>query len=314
MKGKVWVAFSNSTPVRALRNSPAAARVAESTLFRRLDVTRRRVAARRAVRRDPLVLDELGTVCLFVGHVKSGGTLLGAMIDAHPDAVIADEVDVLAQLAAGFRRDELLHTLIRNARHEALKGRVTARRLGGYSLAVPGQWQGRFRQIRVIGESRAGPTTRRLEDPRLLDELRRFASPARLRFIHVVRSPLDPIGAMVRRGNRTFEDAYADYAAQSGRLEQIRSWLDDDEIHTVHYADLVESPSHILGEALDFLGLERVDEHLAACGRLIDPAWSGERRHLDWQSDRLERIQTLAASHEFLARYADRAELGPVSP
>lgn len=312
MKGaeRGWVSLLNSSRMRALRGSAPVQRLLGSKMADRLDLYRRRWLARRAARRDPALLDHLGTICLFVGHVKSGGSLLGAMIDAHTDAVLADEVDVLDHLDQGFSRDQLLRILVRNARREALKGRVTARRLGGYSLAIPDLWQGRHRVVRVIGESRAGPTTRRLgDDSDHLERLRRFAHPAELRFIHVVRNPLDPIGAMVRRGGRSVEEACRDYAAQVARLERIRSWLEDGEILTVHYEELVESPESTLSRVIGFLGLDTTVAYLSACSDLVDPGRPGERRYVDWSPADLERVRGMVDSCAFLGRYREGIEL-----
>lgn len=306
---QLWVKLLDSSRMRRVRGSAAARRLLGSEPVRDLERRRRRWLARRAARREPGVFSGLETVCLFVGHAKSGGTLLGAMLDAHPEAVIADEVDVLDQLEGGVRREELFHVLARNSRREAMKGRVTARRLGGYSLAVPGQWQGRYRSVRVVGESRAGPTTRRLgDDVDQLARLRALAEPAALRFIHVVRNPLDPVGAMVRRGGRSVEDAFQDYAGQVIRLERLRSWLGSDELLTVRYEELTAHPEPTLSTVLGFLRLEAEPAYLRACSSLIDPHRPGERRYVTWTPERLARVRCMVGAHGFLDAYRDEIE------
>lgn len=307
---RIWAGFVSSPLIRALRRSMLARRAFGSASMERFEQRRRRWVARRAFRREPALFADLDTVCLFVGHVKSGGSLLGAMIDAHPDAILADEVDVLDRLAWGFEREELLHLLARNARREALKGRVTGRRLGGYSLAVPGQWQGRYRRVCVVGETRAGPTVRRLgEDLALLDRLRSFAQPAALRFIHVVRNPLDPIGAMVKRGGRSVEGATNDYDAQAGRLELLSSRLESHEVLRVRYEELVGEPDQTLSQVVTFLGLERDASHISACSTLVDPRRVGERHLVAWSPAQLDRVRGIAGSYPFLHTYRDAIQL-----
>lgn len=312
---RAWVGLVNSSPIRGLRGSGPVQRLLRAGVLDRADDQRRRWIARVESNRHPGTFENLETVGLFVGHVKSGGTLLGAMIDAHPDAVMADDVDVLDFLARGYQRDELLHVLARNARREAMKGRVTARRLGPYSVAIPHQWQGRHRVVRVIGASRAGPTTRRLgTDRHHLERLRFFSRPARLRFVHMVRNPLDPIGAMVRRGQRSVEEACFDYAAQSARLDRIRSWLGPEELLTVHYEGLVAAPRHTISGVTDFLGLTSNSGHSAACAALVERGWPGERDLVDWSPSQLDRVRSVVESHSFLARYRDNIEIGSVEP
>lgn len=307
---RLWVGFLDSRRWREFRGSPVGQRLVAAPTFDRLDARRRRRLARAASDRHPGLFDDVDTVCLFIGHVKSGGTLLGAMIDAHPDAVIADEVDVLDHLAAGFEREELLHVLAKNSRREALKGRVTARRLGGYSLAIPGQWQGRFRTVRVIGESRGGPTTRRLgARSERIEQLRAFAAPARLRFIHVIRNPLDPIAAMVIRGGRSVEEACADYSLQARHLESVRKELPAIEYESVAYETLVAEPDSTLTSVLRYLGLDRQPGHSLACADLIDASRPGERTKVDWTPAQLAEVRRIAASHSFLEQYVDRIQV-----
>ena len=47
----------------------------------------------------------IGSFLMFVGHPRSGHSLVGALIDAHPNAVVAHELDALKYVEAGFGRD-----------------------------------------------------------------------------------------------------------------------------------------------------------------------------------------------------------------
>lgn len=50
--------------------------------------------------------------------------IVGALLDAHPNAVIADEVDALQFVAKGFNRDQLVYILLFRAHKlQAKKGR-----------------------------------------------------------------------------------------------------------------------------------------------------------------------------------------------
>ena len=106
---------------------------------------------------------------MFVGYPRSGHSLVGALLDAHPEIVIAHELDVLRQLRAGADKYELLDLLLRKAERFAEQGSMWS----GFSFAVPGQWQGKYRKLRVIGDKKGGGSSRALaEDPDLLGRLR----------------------------------------------------------------------------------------------------------------------------------------------
>src|SRR6185503_2841686 len=50
---------------------------------------------------------DLDTFCTFIGYPRSGHTLIGSLLYAHPNAIIADELDALRFLQAGFSRNQV---------------------------------------------------------------------------------------------------------------------------------------------------------------------------------------------------------------
>jgi hypothetical protein len=299
-----WVSVIDSGSWRRAMRSDAGSRLLRSRPYRAVDTARRFVWTSVRTARDPARFRDVETICIFLGHVKSGGTLIGALLDAHPNAVMADEIDVLRYLHAGFRREQIFDLLLKGSRREAQKGRVTARRLEPYSLAVPAQWQGRHDVLRVIGESRAGPTTRRLaHDPELLRRLYERMGEVRPRFIHVVRNPYDPIAAMMVRGKRSFADAMSDYARQCRTLLGLRERIDPEDLFMVRYEDFVRRPRENIGRVCVHLGLEAGDDYRAACARIVDPAFRSERRLIEWSPERIDAVRALIERIPFLSRY-----------
>ncbi len=252
---------------------------------------------------DPALLSDVTTVCLFIGHTKSGGSLLGAMLDAHPDIVIGDEVDLRRLLGARLTGAGMLLEFVRSARREAMKGRVTARRLGGYSLEIPGWSQGSGGRPSVVGNSRPGPTTRLLgDDPDSLPALRESFDGYRLAFVHVVRRPEDSIAAMVLRSGRDIVDAARDHAEQSVRLARLRAELGD-AVTEVRYESLLEDAAGTLRRVLDHLGAEAPDGYLRACSALIDRGRPPESEQVTWNETARAVVAGSVRRHDFLAPY-----------
>ena len=139
---RVWVGWLNSDVWRTYSKSAHMAKLRNSRGFERLDLARRYVLSRYHSTWNRSRYRHVRTVCLEIGHMKSGGTMLGALLDAHPRVAFADETDAVRYFAAGFRREQICYLLEKGARREAMKGRVTARRLEPYSFEIPGQWQG----------------------------------------------------------------------------------------------------------------------------------------------------------------------------
>ena len=131
--------------------------------------------------------------CMFVGYPRSGHTLIGSLLNAHPEMVIAHELDALAHVQAGFSRGQIFALLLDRdcAYNEA--GRSSQ----GYTYDVPGQWQGRFEKLRVIGDKKGGRSSMRLRaNPDLLGQVRRVIG-LPMRIIHEVRNPFDNIHQLI---------------------------------------------------------------------------------------------------------------------
>lgn len=287
--------------VRRVWKGPLGRKLRRTRAYRRLLVARKRQVAEAARRRSPSALGDVTTFCIMIGHTKSGGSLLGAMLDAHPSVIFGEEIDVVELCSAGFTPDQVFRTLERSARREAMRGRVTARRLGGYSLAMPG-WQGLHDRPTVVGVSRAGPTTRQLgSSDTAIDDLLGTFGDHRIVAIHIVRSPRDSVAAMVLRSGRERGDAIADYAAQCERLEHLRTRLP--EVFTVHYQDLTESTSQALTRLLEHLAIDVLDEHLEACVGLIDRGRTPESEAIAWDVPSLDALADLARRFDFLEPY-----------
>jgi hypothetical protein len=237
--------------------------------------------------------------------MKSGGSMIGSLLDAHPNAILADEVYALRYIQAGFRRNQLFHILLRASQKELLKGRVTARRLTPYSWLVPGQWQGRFASLRVIGDSTTGSSTQQLaETPNLLEKLGRVMKPVNLRFIHVIRNPYDPISIMMVRGKRSFENASEHYFANCKMLLELHSRLNASELLSVRYEDFVNYPEKNLEGICNFLGLEATPEYLKACAGILNQSPERSRRLVKWESDWVKQVQSRMSQYDFLAGYS----------
>jgi hypothetical protein len=258
-----------------------------------------------ASRAQTQIFADLQTFTLFVGHAKSGGTMIGALLDAHPNVILADELDVFKYMDDGFSEEQIFHLLLKNSRREFLKGRVTARRLVPYSFSVPGQWQGRYSQLQVIGVSRAGPTTGQLgTNPRLLDRLRAMMPTMKVKIIHVIRNPFDPISLMMIRGKRSYDNAIGHYFAYCDTLAGLQQQLDSVTMFSVRHESFVRNPGTKLAEVCHFLGLEVVDDYLNECAAIINPEPERSRQLIDWDSDHIRIVEDRLAQYDFLQGYS----------
>ncbi len=262
-----------------------------------------------ATRRDPQLLASVSTYCLFLGHARSGHSILGALLDAHPEIALSDELDALKYVAAGFDRERVLWLSVQVARDQAHRQRQKRGRNGKvYSYEVPGQWQGRTSDLRVVGDSNAGGTVRALsEDPLLLDRLRRVMRGLDLRFVHVARNPYDNIATMMLRSGRSFGSAFERYFENWELIERLVERIGPEAVHHVRHEQLVTDPRGSLAAVVRFLGVEPSAEYLEACAGVLYDSPSRTRHSVDWSAEQRTRIDARIAETKALDGYSFEA-------
>jgi len=252
---------------------------------------------------------EVEALCLFVGYPRSGHTLVGSFLDAHPDAVIAHELDVLRFVYARFLRRQIYAMALANARAAVSR----ARRAGGYSYAVPGQWQGRFRSIKVIGDKHAESTSVRLHDsPWLLNRLP-IGPRQRLRLVHVIRNPYDNIAAIARRIREIaphllsarrgpLPDAVDYYFTLCKTVAWVRNERPGDVLD-VRHETFVADPRYQLDRLCRFVGLAASDEYLQACASVVFESPRRTRMSVEWPPALIHEVADRMRAFPFLEGY-----------
>jgi len=245
--------------------------------------------------------DEVETFCLFAGYPRSGHSLVGSLLDAHPDATIAHELHVLRYVKYGYSRAQIFTMLVDNAREHAEAGKEVT----GYRYAVPGQWQGRHRTLRVLGDKRGGTTIRKLRArPWLLPRLRRKIGRP-IRWIHVTRNPFDNIATIHRRGRgRSLEESVEHYFGMVEGVAWLKAQLEGEEaMRDVRHEDLLARPAEVLEELCELLGLEPEPGWLRDAAAIVWSEVHRTRDDVDWPAPLREEIEKRIARHPFLAGY-----------
>ncbi|HSL46390.1 MAG TPA: sulfotransferase [Anaerolineales bacterium] len=306
---RLWVSFLNSDGFRRFAKRGSGSFLFKSSAYRSFLMARKYITSYYRSRRYSASFRDVKTYCTFIGHMKSGGSMIGSLLDAHPNVILADEAGPLRYVQAGFKREQIFYILLRASQREFMKGRVTARRLTAYSWLVPGQWQGRFKSLRVIGDSTTGASTQLLaRTPGLFEKLCDVMEPVDLKFIHVIRNPYDPISVMMVRGKRSFEDACEHYFRSCEMLSGLHKRLDTSNILPVKYEDFVNHPEKKLAEICAFLGLSAMPEYLAACASILHESPERSRNMVKWKPEWIDQVKTRMAQYDFLAGYSFEEE------
>ena len=171
----------------------------------RLDASQTDTNLKSAKRLSQAVIDGVEKIVLFVGYRRSGHSIIGSMMDAHPNMVISHEYNLLPRCILQATRkpfpknkSAIFNALYRNSYEQAMTGwRSEKNTSRGYNLHVSTPWHGAFTHLRVIGD-KGGPKVSQMffghfqETKACLQVLLDIVK-VPLIFFHVVRNPYDMI-------------------------------------------------------------------------------------------------------------------------
>jgi hypothetical protein len=248
------------------------------------------------------LFDDVEKYCMFIGYPRSGHTLLGALLDAHPNAIIAHELDALGYVKQGIEREDLFQLIIENSRKFTEEGR----KWESYSYEVPGQWRGQFAELEVIGDKKGGASARELGSyPELLPKLEQTVG-NEVKLIHVVRNPYDNISTMFlnRRANRSLRRTVKNYFSLCETNMQVKEQVGDDAVFEVKHEDFVNNPRDYLQRLCHFLELEPREDYLRDCVSQVFASPRKSRYKVEWYDTTITMVGEYMSRYDFLEGYS----------
>ena len=238
--------------------------------------------------------------CFFVGYPRSGHTLLGSLLNAHPKAVVCHELHAANYLDLVPNRKWFFAMHLGADARFAKKGR----RWTGYDYRVPGQSHGCFEQIEVVGDKRGGGAAIRLAgDLDLLTELRLLVG-VPIRVIHQVRNPFDNIATTAKRRDFSLDQAIDVFESFLEKNRRVLSELSKNEWLLTRHEDLIENPKAELARIVRFLDLEPAPDYIEACASIVFKSPTRPRFEWEWSGSQIERVLKLIASSPYHEDYS----------
>ena len=277
---------------------------------------------------------------IFVGNHRSGSSILGSLMDAHPHMLIANEW----RFPDSFYKMSTPKDNFKNWLFNALYSKcANLHRIGenekGYTLEVRGMWQGKFDEyVEIIGDKSAGweipyllNTTEFKKNFDFLEENLQVPIYA----IQPIQNPFDMIaGNLVLKFNwgsvREKFKAYANLKHNSSgtvsklknnstrmnmEVDKVFSYfiaaldvtekvIGKDNVLQVHNCDLVQDPKGILSKVFAFLGVDTTEHFLDVCAEKVFDSGSKTRNTVEWTPEQIERIEARMKKYEALRRYS----------
>ena len=250
--------------------------------------------------------DSLKYSCLFIGHPRSGHSLVGSIIDCHPNACISNEYNILLKYHQFWRRDNLFKDILRDSLEQAKEGRVA----GGYDYRIPGLSQGNNSHLYVIGDKDGCKNTHHfLEDEKAFDKYSKYAG-LPIRLIYVLRNPYDIV---TTKGG--YKDGNKVSLTREGIIESMRVVAEEAAtnqliinqnrypIHTIYHEDLIANTADELKKMFAFLELE-IDQHfIDSIQHYLYKEANKSRHRFEWDDDLKERMKASILANDVFSRY-----------
>ena len=246
----------------------------------------------------------------FIGYARSGHSMIGSVIDAHPDMVIAHEyflfdrcVDMLKQGKNIFEdKVKLFNSLYANSFLTAKCGwRSETNNAKGYNFKINLHWQGTFNRLRVIGDKSGDTAVNMIATAFGQTCLQRMITlNVPLVAIHVVRNPYDMIATSslykayglidkdtLETGinvseNRILYSARKIFGLASAISDLSSQFLEYITVIEVHIEDYIQSPRSVIQELCHSLGVDCPQDYVEECARKAYSSISGSRDLITW--------------------------------
>lgn len=263
----------------------------------------------------------------FAGFPRSGHSLIGSLIDAHPGAVVSHELDIIGLVDAGWSRRDILALIGSESAAFMEHGRYW----NGFAYVVPRQFNGEAAAPTIMGDKKGDWAVRRVQDdPALLDRLHGIMDMP-CKWLLVVRNPFDNIATMsLRRGGAydrlrisspdpaTFRAALkaeagktiADHADDAmiedfinlcRGVAMMQARIDPQDWLGVGYEGFVREPLEGLGRILDFTGLPRDDGFMRDAASIVRAGGNHSRNAVAWSDAQIRRVRDAIAEFDFLS-------------
>ena len=276
--------------------------------------------------RSSEVLRNIKTFIFFIGYARSGHSVVGSILDAHPHIVVSNELQFMAKWNKIFSKQKreiginnLFNTIYLNSMTSLLPGMSRERNSKGYTLEIHPSWQGRFdNYIDVIGDKSGGIVTMEYIKNKegfaanYRDLKARLAIP--IKVLHVIRNPYDTVSTtyLYRIGKRTGGAAkfvsqtkekanilklnnanllkdVAQYFTKVQATAEIIEIIGQENILNIHLRDLVHHPHQTISSITKFLGVPVTESYLQVCANKVFQTLPHSRTLLPW-SEKLKNI------------------------
>ncbi|MEI6434362.1 MAG: sulfotransferase [Bacteroidota bacterium] len=253
---------------------------------------------------DNTLLSNLQYFCIFIGYPYSGHSLIGSIIDAHPNAAISHELHVGKLLKRGYSKERIYSMILLNSIKFAQEGRTW----NNYSYLIPGEWNGRYTTLRVIGDKKGGGSSKFFTKKSEIFDTIGTSLGLPVKYIHVIRNPYDMISTLFRKTQNPQTDsikiAIDKFIKRIERTAELKKTVQPKDWHDVYHEQFLALPDESIIALFRFLHLEIPDGFIENCKKIIYPTPHKSRFDVTWNEADIAFVSHALAPFEHFSSYS----------
>ncbi|KAI6661283.1 hypothetical protein LOD99_10063 [Oopsacas minuta] len=280
-------------------------------------------------------VNKIKNFIVFLGYPRSGGSIVGAVLDAHPHVVLSNEFNPVMRWTksergtiAKFNRFELFRN-IKNAAWSDLhnNGGTRSKTFNWkyYTLDIPGLFQGEYKDyIQIIGDKQDNHLvdydTGNDDSKSFIQLLERFKDFVgyQVKFFHTVRNPYDNIATVllyrlssrnqVIKSGKTINrpDILVSVIKQQFVLyEKIQRYLEyfGDRVLTLYHEDLISNPTIYIQRMCNHMEIYCGEDYVEKVSKSVFSKATESRHSVVWNQDAKTKVESAIQKYSFLNRY-----------
>ncbi|MGJ8662024.1 MAG: sulfotransferase [Marinicella sp.] len=217
---------------------------------------------------------------MFLGHAHSGHSIIGAIIDSHAEAAIANEINV-PKLMVDFKLSNT--DICKLTLHSALSQYEKNWTNTGYRYNIPDSYQGSVNQLRVLGDKKGGGSTRIIRKHPWVFENMINMFKEQFRVIHVKRNIYDNIAAFAHYWQEPLgEQHVVRYFENLETIHKCKHVIPPTQWLTLDHDEFINDLDQSLNQLFTFLQLELTEKHRMNIKSIVNKNTHSRRNTVQW--------------------------------
>jgi hypothetical protein len=239
-------------------------------------------------------IDQIKYYLSFIGWGRSGNSLVGALLDFHPNVYVKNEFFPLQER---FKtQEQIFKKILEKIERKRKKG--TTQKWGGFDH---GTFEDMYKGVPfVVGGKKGGFTSNKLiDEPEFFTKVYDEIIKVPVKWLHIQRNPFDNISSF--RKIKSIERGIELYFKHAQAVKQVLE--SDRDCLTVRQEDLIANTKREVQRMCDHMDIETYPKYLNHCRKVVWKKPNKSRFKKKWSNKNIRIVEEKMKEYEFMRGY-----------